>query len=370
MTRLLIVGPLPPPYYGMSVATELLMAALADEPCTIDLLDTADRRGFISQGRFDFRNVSLAVRHGAVFTWKLLVGRPKLVYVPIAQNAPGLLRDLLFLVPARLVGASVVVHLHGAALPDFLNKTNPALASAVRWALRDVSSAIVLGPGGERLFAGTVPADRVVVIPNGLPDEPNPPRHVESSTPGGGRVLYLSTIMAEKGFLDVLRALPTLVRRNPDVELTVAGDWFRSADRDEALSFIEGEGLAAHVRFVGTVSPSTRSELLRNSDVFVLTPRHLEGMPYAILEAMRAGVPVVTTQRGFIPTMVIDGETGIVLSDGEPGGIADALSTLLSDGILRERLGCAGRRRYLQHFTFERWATNMRRLLLEGQGDS
>jgi glycosyltransferase involved in cell wall biosynthesis len=79
-----------------------------------------------------------------------------------------------------------------------------------------------------------------------------------------------------------------------------------------------------------------------------------EGQPFVILEAMAAGVPVVSTAKGAIEDMVVDGETGLIVPDGSPEAIADAVQRLVEHPAERLALGFAGRQRFIERFTDER----------------
>jgi glycosyltransferase involved in cell wall biosynthesis len=94
-------------------------------------------------------------------------------------------------------------------------------------------------------------------------------------------------------------------------------------------------------------------DLLGRSDVFVLSTLS-EGMPISILEAMAAGLPVVASEVGGIPEIVVDGETGLLVPPGDADALAGALRRLLDDPELRRRLGAAGRARVEEHFDVAR----------------
>jgi glycosyltransferase involved in cell wall biosynthesis len=99
--------------------------------------------------------------------------------------------------------------------------------------------------------------------------------------------------------------------------------------------------------------------LLDAADVFVLPSLH-EGMPLAAMEAMEAGLPVVATRVIGSAEVVIDGVTGLVTPAGDATALGGALAELLADPALRARLGRAGRRRYVDHFTRQRMAEQTR----------
>ena len=147
--RLLVVGPTPPPYNGMSVATQNVLELL-ERDFEIIHLDTADRRPLATVGRLDIRNILLAFRHALRFL--LLAGsrRPEAVYVPIAQAPLGFLRDACFLVPARLLGLRTIVHLHGGHFARFHAGAPGPLRTLIRYSLGHATAAIDVRLRGHR----------------------------------------------------------------------------------------------------------------------------------------------------------------------------------------------------------------------------
>jgi glycosyltransferase involved in cell wall biosynthesis len=112
------------------------------------------------------------------------------------------------------------------------------------------------------------------------------------------------------------------------------------------------------------VSPPFKYDLLAQADVFVL-PSYSEGQPYAILEAMAAGLPIISSGVGCIPEAVIDGENGFILKPRSVKAFADAATLLLGDEVLRKKMGGASRRRFLDHCTFVRFAKDINRVFEE-----
>jgi glycosyltransferase involved in cell wall biosynthesis len=94
------------------------------------------------------------------------------------------------------------------------------------------------------------------------------------------------------------------------------------------------------------------AELLFASQIFVLATK-FEAFPISILEAMRAGLPVVATDVGGIAEAVGHQETGLLVPAADRGALRDALGRLIAEPALRSKLGDAGRARYLAHFTSE-----------------
>jgi glycosyltransferase involved in cell wall biosynthesis len=345
--RVIVIGPTPPPFNGMSVATELVLEGLGGA-FDIYHLDTADRRGLSNIGKLDFRNVYLALLHGVEYLRALTDFRPDLVYVPISQSALPFLRDCLFLVPARLLRKRVVLHLHGSDFRNFYEAEPSWFRALMRFALGDARKAIVLGASLFTMFDGLLPVHSICAVSNGIPDlEVN----VESRRGSAGpvTVLFLSTLMKEKGVLDLVAAIPAIIQRFPNCHFVFAGEWLRAAEQEDAERFIHQQGVLSFVTFAGPVGPVAKKALLQSAHVFVL-PSYHEGQPFAILEALCAGLPIVTTDVGCIKDSVVDGKNGFIVERKSPESLAERLLLLLTNQDLRDRMGSASRDMYLsQH---------------------
>jgi glycosyltransferase involved in cell wall biosynthesis len=104
--------------------------------------------------------------------------------------------------------------------------------------------------------------------------------------------------------------------------------------------------------------------MLRDADIFAFPTFYPnEAFPLVLLEAMAAGLPVISTTVGGIPDMVIDGETGLLVPPGEVSSLASALRRLVTDSGLRIRMGQAGRGRFMRHYTLEQYEANLSDLL-------
>lgn len=358
----LIIGPTPPPYNGMSIANEFVLYSVRDAVRVIHL-DTADRRGLANVGRVDLTNMVLAAVHGAKCVWLLLKERPQVVYVPIAQAWLPFLRDCLFLVPARIARRKVIVHLHGTYFHRFYRQTPGVMRAIIRYALGRASAAIVLGKSGSDLFDGILPVERIRIVPNGIPDyfQNGAVRIEEAETPV---LLYLGLLSANKGTLHLLRALSRIKEEFPEVRTIFAGEWASREEKIAADQIIEESGLASHVEFIGPVGPDRKLKLFRNVDMFVF-PSLDEGHPYAILEAMSAGLPIISTHVGCIPETVQDGTSGFLTEPGDVGGLVDRIARLLRDNALRERMGIEARKRFLEEYTLDRYAERMNSVFAE-----
>jgi glycosyltransferase involved in cell wall biosynthesis len=354
--RVLVVGALPPPHHGCSVIMENLLTSPLGERFEILHLDIADRRGLENIGRLDAGNVWLAGVHGARFVRMLLGARPDLVYLTLGQNTWGFLRDALFLWPTALRGVPLVVHFQTGRF-DRLHREAPApVRRLVRALVPRAARGVVLGQVMVPLIRELLPADRIVIVPNAVPDLAIVPAPVRTSTRVRG--LYLGNLIESKGYAEAVAAARRLAATGLDFELILAGGVQDAHAHARALQVAAGAG--GRIRFEGPVHGAAKIALLRSSDFMVFPTRYeSEGHPLVLLEGMAAGLPIVSTRHAAIPETVVEGETGLLVEPGDTRALAAAMRSLIEDPSLRERLGRAGRERYLENYTIMRWADRM-----------
>jgi glycosyltransferase involved in cell wall biosynthesis len=361
--RVLVVGPLPPPYHGGSVATRFVLDSGLQHEWRVTHLDTTDRRSLDNVGRLDAGNVLLAMKHATGLLRLLATARPDVVYVPIAQNTLGLLRDATLVLPALATGRRLVLHVHGSGLRSYHDGARPAMRRLLRAMLGGAQRVIVLGERLRPMLDGLVAGERVAVLPNGA-DDPFGGVPDRASRTGPVRILYLGNLIRTKGFLDVMEAVGILREKNLPVHLHLAGDFASDPDRRAAADL--GAALGSAVAFHGVVTGTAKTELLRSADIFCFPSYYPnEGHPYVVVEAMAAGLPVVATGHATIGDTVLHGKTGILVPPRDPRALASALEPLVADAGERSRLGEAGRQRFEAHYSLERWSDGLCRIMRE-----
>lgn len=363
----LVIGPTPPPAHGISILTELLLRSDLKESFQVVHLDTADRRTLDNVGRFELGNVALALYHGARFLWLLLHHRPALVYLPVSESRLGFLRDCLFLVPCRVFGIPLVLHLHGGQLDTLYAQGGKLFRWLMRFCFNHAARGIVLSESFRKKFAELVEDERVRVVYNGIPltiyqsgkDKDRSHRNSATRT-----VLFLGVLIESKGFFDLLRAVPLVLERTKDVRFVFVGDTsFPECAR--AREWVKEHSLDGYVSFLGTRSGDEKTRLFLESDIFAFPTWYpLEGQPVAMIEAMAAGLPVVTTRHATIPDIL--GEDGaLYVNKQDPADIARKLLQLLEDESLRKSMGQKNQHKFLQRHTADKFAAGVGRVLRE-----
>jgi glycosyltransferase involved in cell wall biosynthesis len=147
----------------------------------------------------------------------------------------------------------------------------------------------------------------------------------------------------QKDHVTLLRALAGLREHPWELDLIGGGPLMKQTE-----SLAATLGLGGRVRFLG--QRMDVDQILAQAQVFLLVS-NWEGFPLSILEAMRAGLPVVASSVGGIDESVRDDETGYLVPRGDVEQLRDRIGRLLAAPALRLRLGSSGRTHYEQHFT-------------------
>lgn len=209
----------------------------------------------------------------------------------------------------------------------------------------------------SRLVAVRAIHQAVAVIYNGIPESP-PSRADKSST---FRVLHVGYFDWNKNQRLLIEALAVLRRYGlDDVEVRFVGEDAGEGYMTRCQALAEELGVARRVRFSGFVD--AMEVCYAQADVFVLCS-HREGLPVSILEAMRAGKPVVATRVGGIAEQIEDGVCGFLVPVGDSEALAVKLGQLKQDPDLRARLGRAARMRYESTFTTSRMIAEYSKML-------
>ncbi|HEY6549535.1 MAG TPA: glycosyltransferase, partial [Vicinamibacteria bacterium] len=259
--------------------------------------------------------------------------RPDVVYVF------GRFRTILWALVARLAGLRCIV----AAERSAANRKSDRLARRLDRFL--VTAYVANSEFAARNLRGILGASGppVSVVPNGVETSAQAGRLDRGSDPPS--LLCVGNITPNKGQGVLLEAVRLLRDRYPGIRAILVGHDFT---RGRFFAEARARGLDDTYEALG-FAEDVGSHLAR-ATIAVLPTLMREGMPTSLLEAMRAGVPVVASRVGGVREIVEDGWTGLLVTPGDARGLAYAVDRLLSDDVVRSRLARNARRRVLERF--------------------
>lgn len=290
--------------------------------------------------------------------------------------------------------AKIVLHLHA----EWFSQSNPAVLAS---RLDSVDLVTTVGDYVTDKTKRTFPVvtGRCETTYNGIDAHEFARCKDYSASPRMKRILYSGAVSPHKGLHVLLEAFVPVARQFPDVQLDIVGPignypieenfdlqdqktirtvapfydtnpWSlirskllrRGTDGEGYLRYLKESlpaDVAERVSFLGMIPRSELVDRYYASDIFAFAPIWNEGFGLPPVEAMAAGLPVVTSRSGTVMETVVDGKTGYLVERNNAAELAEALLVLLKDDGRREAMGRAGRRRALGHFSWDVIAEGM-----------
>ena len=250
---------------------------------------------------------------------------------------------------ARLAGAickiPVIFTAHGWGFDPNAPKLRSNAAFVVEKLLTPLAAKIICVCESDRQLAiklKVVDGDQVVTISNGI-------RHIDTllSTPETDPPQLIMVARFNKQQKDQHTFMNAIKMLDEGIKVLFVGT---GPDWEEAKNIAQNLDILFRVSFLG--DRLDVETLLAKSQIFVLTT-HYEGLPVSILEAMRAGLPVIATNVNGIPEQVVDGVTGLLVPHEDVNALVQALTTLINDPDMRRRMGEEGAKKLTKEFTVE-----------------
>jgi glycosyltransferase involved in cell wall biosynthesis len=270
------------------------------------------------------------------------------------------LEDSATLVPpaARIVGRRTVCSFHHVVVPlarreEIKERLAVAVANrsgGVVFVSRSSLESFALAYGGPRanwsVVENGVDLDRFTPEPATMP--------AELAVPAGAPVVTLvGALRRRKGHAVALAAWPAVLDSFPDAHLLMVGD---GSEQAVLRARAQDLGVGHRVIFAGTRTDV--AQLIRASTLVLLPSEH-EALPTTLIEAAACGRPVVATDVDGVPEVVMDGETGLLVTPGDEFALAQAVTALLGDEPRRLRMGARARALAQERFDARRWAERL-----------
>jgi len=285
-----------------------------------------------------------------------------LVHVHLSSRASFWRKSIVCLL-ARLARRPYLLHAHGSEFAEFYQECSPLSRRIVRAVLARADLVMALSETWRATLTQISPRARVEVLTNAVPlPQLEERRDLQGRQP---TLLFFGEIAAHKGVFELAQAFAGIAAAFPRLKLVYAG----TGRAIEEVRRLPAElGLEDRIECTGWLESQRKRAALAGATIFVL-PSYVEGMPMALLEAMSWGLPVIATAVGGVPEVITSEVNGLLVAPGDVGALAAAITRLMSDPALRERLGSAARETIATRFSlntaFERLLAIYRRFGIE-----
>ena len=335
--RVLIVGAFPPLGYkvfgGIVTSCKALLDSSFSEKFELVLIDSTQ---VSNPPPGIFIRLMLAVRRFVRFVLALINARPDCVLI-FASVGMGLVEKGAMAIVAKLLRIPVLMFPRGG---EVLAKFDDSLFTRVvsKFALSHPQKVLCQGEQWQEFVVQKLrrDIDDAPIVRNWtatnalLAIGQQRTTHEAASTV---KLLFVGWLDREKGVFELLQACAALSKKR-DILLELVGEGNLSVS---ARDYVDKHGLVDRVVFRGWLTGEDLLSTYRNADIFVL-PSWAEGLPNAMVEAMASGLAIVATEVGNIPSVIVDGENGLLVSSKDVFSLENALERLLADPGLRERM--------------------------------
>ena len=345
--RILFITPLPPPVHGSAMVSRYLQESerLREQYQTTFInLSTSRKMSEIGK-RSVWKILRFAGTYGKILC-QLLMHRYDLCYLAITCQGIGFLKDAPFVLLCKLFCKKVVVHQHNKGMLRVVHRFPYNLL--LPWVYRKVDVILLswkLYPDVEEV----VPKEKVWICPNGIPEVEYIKQTVQSEVP---KLLFLSNLVESKGVYVLLGACKQLKERGHRFVCHFVGGESKEINRERFQQEVSDRQLEDCVFYVGPQYGEDKERYFQEATLFV-QPTFEDCFPLTILEAMQHGLPVVSTDEGAIPDMVIDGETGFICPGKNVDALVNSIEKILIDKELCKQMGEKGRLSYKEKYTME-----------------
>ncbi len=310
--KILLIGPLPPPITGNSLANKIVVENLPKYyPNTfVDYINTSYPTFKEDIGKFSLKKVfTYAKQYKGMY--KIL--KTDKVYMTTGQTFFGVLKYAPYIYFSKLLNKELIVHIHGDYLWQEYEKLNGIKKKIFKHLLSKFDKGIVLSKTLRRNLTPFLPNDKVFELPNFVEDylfNIDIKKKLEKNF-NELRIIHLSNLMKEKGILDFLQALIELKKEGIAFKAKIAGN-IDDKLKDEIIKYLNE--LKDNTEYLGVISGQEKKDMLEWGNIFVFpTYYKIEGQPISVLEAMATGNIILTTNQGGISNIFKEKENGFYI---------------------------------------------------------
>ena len=353
MLKVLLIGPLPEPTTGVSLANKVVFESFKKtEGYQIDFINTSLDRFDESLGALSLYKIWFYLKLN-FFAYKIFTS--KIIYLTPGQTFFGVVKYSLFIYLSKLLRKEIIIHVHGNHLGEEYKTLSGIKKKIFKNLLKHTSKGVVLSESLKGNMSPFIEQKKIHVLYNFVEDHLY---NIEENTVNEKlkllkpKIIFLSNLMQEKGVFELLDSLKILEKSNFDYEAKVAGN----IDKDSAQRINSYFKELKNTAYIGVVSGDEKRNLLSWGNVFILpTYYKMEGQPISILEAMATGNIIITTNHAGIPDIFSNKKNGFFVRKNDSQHIVDVLKHIVenketSQKIILENINEAKEKYRVSHF--------------------
>ncbi len=353
--RVLHVAPQPPPLGGMVTYIQELLKSEVSKAVDVRVV----RFDFLGKEKFSggvrvMVNFLNAIMLTIVFLQETIFWRPHIVHIQ-TNSGFGFFEKSWIALLAKLMNRRTLLHVHGGNFREFYKQSPVIIQSVIRTCAQLNDRVITASPqmSATWRFIGLSEA-KIIHIGNAvhLPVLENERQSHNELT-----ILFLTRIVFAKGIIELIDAVQALCKSSKNIRLRIVG--VEELETPKIKEYLAKSSAAKYIHYIGPVSETQKHKEYLNADIFAF-PTHVEDQSYAVMEAMSYGLPCVASNVGGVPSLIKDGQNGLLIPPKDSRSLALALDKLERDAALRKQLGDAARKTIENEFC---WAHRAKEII-------
>lgn len=359
-TKILCILQLPPPVGGVTVLNEsIVKSTIVREKYELDVIPLRFTKSFTNIGKFNFDK--LFVFTGIIFKtlFKLITTKYDAVYFSINLTGIAFYRDLVLVCLFKLFRVKPIYHLHGKGQSQTYANSKSKL-SLYKFVFKS-SYVIMISPLLYPEVSAFIDKKQVYYVANAIlptiTDNELAQADKERKTHTIPNILFLGHLWKLKGVYILLEALALLNNEGVKFNAKFVGTELDISPGDFAAKCKE-LNLSNNVEYLGPRYGQEKTNIYLQNDMFAF-PTVNDAFGIVNLEAMEAGLPVISTIEGAIPEIIDDGVTGYLVPKYDILALSGKIKELINNPELRIQMGLSGRKKFLNTYTIDKFETNL-----------
>jgi len=348
---------LPPPIYGVTAINKDIISGELAKRFSLDIIPINTARKLSDIDNFSFEKLIRTARIFFSLLIKLFYAKYAFCYFSLTPTGKAFYKDFLFVLLLKIFKIKRLYHLHGKGICAY---KNIFIRYMYKFCFKD-SKVIILSDKLYYDIKDYVEKDCIYVLCNAIIPQLSDKEFndiIEKRYKGDKiNLLFLSNMVRSKGVFTILESLGKLRRKGYIFNMYFMGGWF-DIKKDEFFDAVSRYGLGECVVYLGFGDKNRKNSILKKADIF-LYPTHNDAFGIVNIEALEFGLPIISTDEGAIPDIVKDGVNGFLIKKREINELTRSIERLIRDRELCIKMGRAGRKIFLQKFTFDKFERDL-----------
>lgn len=346
--KILMVGQFPPTVGGITTCIQTILTSnlnkrfkfipfTTSRPTIGIIKDVLDYTLLFHIGLKNlFRSALTTLYHIIKFPIVLIIMKPKIIHIHTTNYWP-FWESSIYVFISKFFLRKTILHIHAGRFTKFYNTGNTIQKILIKKTLMIADKIIILSSLQKKLYMKFVPEDKLTIITNVVNFKTYQDQSIlKLKEKNLIKVLFIGGEESKrKGIYDIIESIPIVIKGYGKNILFI---FIGRCDIKRIRNICKKKKIEKYVDFRGYVEESIKIKILNSSDIFVL-PSYAEGLPISLLEAMAAGLPVISTPVGSIPDVIKEEVHGYLINPGDYYALADMIIKLSKDSILRKKNG-------------------------------